>query len=152
MKRFCAVLTVLAVAAPAAALAGQSRQARQTTGVVYASVTHAEGRDLYVSGDFRDRVLGRGAIVYVTNVGDPNQQGSVEVLARRITIYTRSGSLAGTGRATQTVAGNQVTVTDGTFRLTSGTGAYRGRRMTGTFSGEQNQEGVYRFEYRGTLR
>ena len=151
MKRFCAVLTVLAVAVPTAALAGQSRQARQTSGVVYASVTHTEGRDVYVSGDFRDRVLGRGAIVYVTNVGDPNQQGTVEITARRLTIYTTNGSIRGTGKANQTTQGTNVTVTDGTYRLTRGTGAYRGMRFTGTFTG-QLTNGVYRFEYRGTIR
>ena len=125
---------------------------RKGSGVVYASVTHAEGKDLYVSGDFTDKILGRGAIVYITNVSNGPQQGSVLVKAKKITIYTARGTLTGTGSATQTTAAdNKVTVSDGQFSLTKGTGDLKGRTYTGTFSGDQTN-GVYKFTYTGTYR
>src|SRR3954469_10071555 len=75
---------------------------KKTSGVVYASANHAEGSDLYVSGDFNDKVLGRGAIVYVTRVSGTDQPGTVHVTAHKITLYTTKGSLSGPGAADQT--------------------------------------------------
>lgn len=139
---------LLAVSVPTSALGAA---ARKTSGVVYASVTHAEGSDLYVSGDFKDKILGRGGIVYITRVSAGQTEGSVLVKARKITIYTTNGSLTGTGSATQTVTGTTVAVTGGTFKLTKGTGKLKGHRLTGTFSGGQT-EGVYTFTYTGKYR
>ena len=150
MKRFLSAFTILILGVAGLASAVT---ARHTHGVAYASVTHTEGSNLYVSGDFKDSFLGRGAIVYVVTVSSGPQSGSFTVKARRVTIYTAKGSLTGTGKATQTVAPNNgpVTVSGGTFSLTRGTGAYAGHRFTGTFGGPQNN-GVYKFTYAGTYR
>ena len=147
MKKLIVVLAALAALVPAVAVAQSSRS---TSGTAYASGTHTEGSDLYVSGDLKDKILGRGAIVYVVNVR-PAADGAIAVNAKRITIYTKRGTLEGTGRATQTTQGENVTVTDGTFNLTKGTGGLRGRRMSGTFSGDL-RNGVYKFTYKATLR
>lgn len=139
---------LLAAAVPTTALGAA---ARKTSGVVYASVTHAEGSDLYVSGDFKDKLLGRGGIVYITRVSAGPTQGSFLVKARKITIYTTTGSLSGTGSATQTIAGDSVTVSGGKFTLTKGTGKLRGHTLKGTFAGTQTS-GVYKFDYSATYR
>jgi hypothetical protein len=141
-----ALLLTLAVAAPAAA-----QQARQTTGTVWAGANHSEGSVLFVSGDFRDRVLGRGAIVYQTTVRPDTAPGSVRITARRITLFSEQGTLTGTGAATQTTAPDgTATISDGTFSLTRGTGSLRGRRMRGTLTGTF-RDGVFTFQYRATL-
>jgi hypothetical protein len=139
---------LLAATIPTSALGAA---ARKTSGTVYASVTHAEGSDLYVSGDFKDKLLGRGGIVYTTRVSAGQTEGSFNVTARKITIYTTAGSLTGTGSATQTISADAVTVTGGKFKLTKGTGKLKGHRLTGTFSGDQ-VNGVYKFTYSATYR
>lgn len=131
--------------------AASAAPAKKTTGTVYASGTHVEGKDLYVSGDFKDSLLGRGAIVYVTqpNVSD---DGSVHVVAREITIYTTKGSLRGSGEADQTFnADGSSDVTGGTFSLTKGTGAYKGHEFSGKFDGTF-EDGVYTFKYKGIYK
>lgn len=147
MKKIIVIAAALAACVPTTAL-GQA--ARPTSGTVYASATHAEGEDLYVSGDLKDRVLGRGAIVYITRVSPGQAEGSIRVNARKITIYTPRGSLSGKGSATQTVQDGKVTVTDGKFSLTKGTGRLKGLKMSGTFSGDQ-ENGVYKFTYKGAI-
>jgi hypothetical protein len=156
MKKLLAVLSIMALALAGATVAGakSSRaKAKATTGVAYASVTHAEGKDLYVSGDFVDKVLGHGGIVYVTNVTSGEQQGEYKVSAKRITIYTTKGSLTGKGAATQKINSDGTSdVTDGTFLLTKGTGKYKGKTFKGTFSGKQASSGLYTFNYKATLK
>ena len=129
-----------------------AKPARDTSGVVYAGFTHIEGSDVYVSGDFKDKILGRGAIVYVTQVQTGPEVGTVLVEARKITIYTKRGSLSGSGQATQTIyADGNGAVTDGTFKLTKGTGKLKGHKLKGTFEGPF-EDGVYTFDYTGTYK
>lgn len=148
MSKTIALAAVLATCLTTTALGAA---ARSTSGTIYAHTTHVVGKDLYVSGDFKDKLLGPGAIVYITNPG-ANPDGSVLVKARKITIYFPSGTMSGVGQATQTIQGEAVTVSDGTFSLTKGTGKYKGRTLKGTFSGTQDKEGVYKFTYKGKLR
>ena len=134
------------------ATVAHAAKAKSTTGTVYAGVTHAEGKDLYVSGDLKDELLGRGAIVYVTRLGGTDEPGSFLVKARKLTIYTTKGTLTGTGQATQTIhPDGSTTVTDGTFDLTKGTGQYKGHTLEGTFDGTYD-EGVYTFDYEGKFK
>src|SRR6059058_1449635 len=116
MKRLLALLTlaVAAVAVTATALAAGSRA---DSGVVYAHTTHTEGKDLYVSGDLKDKLLGRGAIVYITRV--TNQQGTLHVTARKITAYFPGGTLVGSGSADQTITATKTTVKNGVANLTT---------------------------------
>jgi hypothetical protein len=128
-------------------------KAKQTSGVAYVSATHTEGKILFVSGDFKDKLLGRGGIVYQTTVRqDPNQAGTFLVTAKSITIFTTKGTLSGTGKGKQTVAQDgSISVSDGTFSLTKGTGAYKGHTMKGTFGGPQT-DGVYKFSYKAAYK
>jgi hypothetical protein len=139
------------IAGPAAAVASKPA-AKATSGTAWVSVTHAEGRDLYVAGDFKDKVLGRGTIVYVVRAS-PSDQPSTVSLKARVTISTTRGSFVGKGSGTQTVSpdGQTVTVTDGRFDLGRGTGAYRGRTFKGTFGGTF-ADGVYTYAYKATYR
>ncbi len=149
VRKFLVLIAVLVVSVSGVALA---KPARDTSGVVYAGVTHVEGSDVYVAGDFKDEILGRGAIVYVTEVQTGPQPSSVLIEAKRITIYTKRGSLSGTGQATQTFnADGTSTVSDGSFKLTKGTGKLKGHKLQGTFEGPF-ADGVYTFNYTGTYK
>lgn len=158
MKKLLAVLGIMALVFSGAAVAGAQggkakAKAKATSGVAYAGISHAEGKDLYVSGDFVDKLLGHGGIVYVTNVSNGQEQGEFVVKARKITIYTTKGSLTGKGSATQVIHDdNTAEVKDGVFKLDKGTGKYKGHTFKGTFSGPQNAQGLYTFSYTGTYK
>src|SRR4051794_34813420 len=123
MKR----LILLAAAVLCLTVAGVANAAtKKDSGTAWVGITHSEGSDLYVAGDVKDKVLGRGAIVYITTVSN-NGPGTFLVKARKITIYTPKGTLVGSGQATQNVAPDgSITVTDGTFNLTKGTQKLKG--------------------------
>ncbi len=88
----------------------------------------------------------------MTNVSGGGGNGSILVKAKRITIYTTKGSIRGKGQATQNFNPDGTsTVTDGTFSLTKGKGAYKGLQFSGKFDGTY-QDGVYTFDYKGLLR
>ena len=147
-RNFALLVLATVVALSGVALA---KDAEPTSGVVYAGITHEEGEDLYVAGEFKDDLLGRGAIVYITRVST-DDAGSILVKARKITVYTRKGSLTGKGQATQTFNDDGTsTITDGKFKLKKGTGAYRGNRFKGTFDGSF-EDGVYTFDYVGEFK
>ena len=146
----CSLVATVVVGVSGVAIA---KPARSTSGVIYASGNHVEGTDLYVSGDFKDKLLGRGAIVYVVQVASGPEPGSVLVKADKITIYTKKGSLTGTGQATQTFnADGTATISDGTFKLTKGTGAYKGHKLKGTFTGTQGTDFIFTFNYTGKYK
>jgi len=151
-RKLLLLAALLAVSVSGLALAKPAKQARKTSGVVWAGTTHVEGSDLYVAGDLKDKILGRGAIVYVTRVSTGEEPGSLLVKARKITIYTTRGSLRGKGQATQTInPDGTATVSDGTFNLKKGTGAYKGHKLKGTFDGTYEDD-VYTFNYKGKYR
>jgi hypothetical protein len=150
MKKLIAVIAILALSLTGAAFA--AKKAKQTSGVVYAGPTHAEGKDLYVSGDFKDKLLGRGAIVYVTQASSTQQAGVYNVTAKSVTLYTTKGTLTGTGSGVQTIhADGTSDVSNGKASLTTGTGAYKGHSLKVTFSGPY-KNGVYTFTYQGTYK
>jgi hypothetical protein len=158
MRKLVVLLGIMALVFSGAAVAGAKggkakAKATATSGVAYAGVSHAEGKDLYVSGDFVDKVLGHGAIVYITNVSAGEQQGEFRVDARKITIYTSKGTFVGKGGATQVIhEDGSVEVKDGTFALTKGTGKYKGHTFKGTFAGPQSAQGLYTFTYKGVIK
>ena len=119
----CAALLVIA---SLFALSGvvHAKAGEPTSGVVYAGVTHVEGDDLYVAGDFNDDLLGRGAIVYVTRVST-DHAGAILVEARKINIYTPKGSLTGKGSAVrESSQGSR-----GRLRQTAGGRPHQRRRL-----------------------
>jgi hypothetical protein len=150
MKRL--LMFICAMALVFSGVAVGATKGKKTSGTAWAYVTHAEGKDLFVSGDFKDKLLGHGGIVYVTRVTSGAAQGTFHVNAKRITIYTTKGSLSGSGSATQTITSNSSTVSDGKFLLNKGTGAYKGHTFTGTFSGPQSSNGEYTFTYKATFK
>ncbi len=142
------LIAVLAFGVGSSALA--KGKARSTSGVVYAGVTHQEGDDIFVAGDFKDKVLGTGAIVYVTKV--TADAGTIHVDAQKVTLYTTKGSMAGVGSADQTFnADGTSTISNGVVDLTKGTGAYAGHTFKGKFDGSF-ADGVYTFNYQAKFK
>ncbi len=41
---------------------------------------------------------------------------------------------------------------DGTYKLTKGTGAYKGHKLSGNFTGTFGTDGVYTFNYTGKYK
>lgn len=133
-------------------VASAAGKAKQTHGTAWVGVTHTVGKNhLTVAGDFVDSRLGKGAIVYVVKP-EPATSGGILIKAKRITIYTRRGSLEGKGQAIETLnPDGSGDVSDGKFSLTKGTGAYEGHTFKGTFDGSY-LDGVYTFEYDAVYR
>ncbi len=148
-RRLIAAVGVLAVGV--SGLAAAATKGQHTHGVAWVGITHTEGKNVYISGDFKDSKLGRGAIVYITRVGGSSKPGTFHVTASRVTLYTSAGSLQGTGAADEVITPSSVTVKNGTFSLTKGTGAYKGHTFNGKFGGPQKQ-GVYTFAYSAVYR
>ena len=147
--RVIATVAMLAVGVSGVAAAATKRE--QTHGVAWVTITHTAGQNHYIGGDFKDSKLGRGAIVYVSRVSATSTPGTFHVTAIKVTVYTTSGSLQGTGAADEVITPSSARVTNGTFYLTKGTGAYKGHTFKGTFGGPQKQ-GVYTFTYKAVYR
>jgi ABC-type Zn uptake system ZnuABC Zn-binding protein ZnuA len=149
--------TPVVLAATALALAGISSSvatgaaARSDSGTAWLGVTHSEGKILVVAGDFKDKILGKGAVVYRITASAATP-GTYDITSKDITLYTKKGSLSGTGSATETIdsAGNS-TVSNGHIKLNKGTGKLKGHSLVATFSGPL-QNGVYTFTYQGTYK
>src|SRR5947209_20602661 len=78
------------------------------TGTSYVSVVRQSGKTEYAAGYTFDSLRGQIAVSYVTSVG-PGGTGTVNVVGKRVTIWTPTGSLYGTGTATQNLATGAVT-------------------------------------------
>ena len=152
MKRLLILMSILALSVSGVALGASKGKVRNTSGVAYAGVTHVEGSDAFVSGDFKDSLLGRGAIVYITTISTTETAGEYHVDAHKITIYTTKGTLTGKGSGTEVIHDDgSAEVKDGVFNLKKGTGAYKGHSLSGTFGGPLNN-GVYKFTYAGKFK
>ena len=148
-RSLVAGVTVLALGV--SGLATAATKGEHTHGVAWVGVTHTQSKDVYISGDFKDSKLGRGAIVYITRAAGSSKPGTFHVVARKVTLYTTAGSLQGTGAGDEVITPSSVSVKNGTFSLTKGTGAYKGHTFKGTFAGPQKQ-GVYTFTYKAVYR
>jgi hypothetical protein len=99
-----------------------------------------------VAGVVRGRPIRRGAIVQrVSAVSPPGETTS------SFTIFTKSGTISGTGRSTRTPQPDGSVQAVGSRTVKSGTGAYKGAR------GRLRMEGVTRagistFRWTGTIR
>ncbi len=85
----------------------------------------------------------------------PSGTGStLKLTSKPVVLYTRTGSLTGTGSATLVVTGpSTATVKDGKLILTKGAGGQKGHSFVGTFSGSGNPTtGIYTFHYKGTYK
>lgn len=152
MRMLLLLVAVLAVGTAGVAPAKTGKPAKQTSGVAYVGITHSEGDEVFVSGDFNDELLGRGAIVYRTQLSTGPEPSTIVIEATKITIYTKKGSLSGKGQATQTLNPDGTgTLTDGSFKLKKGTGKYKGHKLIGTLEGTY-ADGVYTYNYEATYK
>jgi hypothetical protein len=145
------LVAAVAVAVGTSGVAAAATTGQPTHGVADVGITHTEGKNVYISDDFKDSLFGRGAIVYITRVAGASKPGTVHVISRQVTIYTTASSLQRTGAADEVITSSSTTVKNGTFFLTKGAGAYKGHTSKGTFSGPLSK-GVYTFTYSGVYR
>jgi hypothetical protein len=97
----------------------------------------AEGEVITTAGAFRGRPLGAGAIVQ--RVRPTPLPGGGETTQATFTIFTKRGSLSGTGRSTRTPQPDGTVAVTASRTITGGTGAYKdasGRlRLRGSSAG-----------------
>ncbi len=130
---------------------GPPTAAMHDSGKTWFSIVRTAGGIEYTAGIISDRALGNGAITYQLAVRS-GSAGTIDVTARRVTLYTKKGSLSGTATATIKAANtNQQTIT-GSLDLTRGTGSLRGDSLQANFSGTADlAKNLIQFDYRGTL-
>jgi hypothetical protein len=152
-------VTIAALGVAGSAL-GAAGGGKPTNGIVYVSQAPKPGPLVYDSGFLHDKVLGQGAVTFVTKaLASPN--GSITIKSKPVTIYTANGSLSGTGSGVLTITNKpnpgDATVTDGKLLLNHGTGRLAGHSLRATFSGTGNIGGAnapdyYTFRYKGVYR
>ena len=142
-------VSVVTVASVGAATKGKTKS---DSGTVFVGESHHVGSTLYEAGNFTSKVLGSGAALYTLKATGAN--GKVTVTAKHVTFYNGNGSLTGTGTATVTpTSATTATVTNGTFKLSHGTGALKGHSESGTFTGSGNPSTTeYVFHFTGTYK
>ncbi len=154
-----ALAAVLAVTAVGAGTVGAktSKKGKATSGTVYVAQTPQTNSSLeYLAGAGTDKVLGSVAITY-TIKASPKPNGSVKVTAKKVTLWTKTGTLSGTGSATLTVtntpAPGDAAVSNGVVNLTKGTGGQKGHTFKVKFTGTGSAvSGTYTFKYTGTYK
>lgn len=139
---------------------GASGRGTPTRGVAYVASVPKPGALVYDAGFMRDKVLGQGAVTFVTKaLASPS--GGIEIKSKPVTVYTPNGSLSGTGSALLTITNKprpgDTTVTNGKLLLNHGTGRLAGHSLRATFSGTGNIGGTnvpnyYTFRYKGVYR
>jgi hypothetical protein len=138
----------------ATALAATGKKGKADSGTSYVAVTHASGGFNYSAGNNTDMVLGAGAVTYKLKAMPIGTGTMLKLTANPVVLYTRTGSLTGTGSATLVITGpTTATVKDGKLVLKKGAGAQKGHSLVATFSGSGNPStGQYTFHYKGTYK
>lgn len=130
---------------------------KSTHGTVYIAQTpRSTTKLLYEAGNITDKVLGDCAITF-TIKPQGNSSGTVTANAIKVTLWTKKGSLTGTGGALLTITNSphalDVIVSKGKASLTKGTNGEKGHRFKITFTGSGNGgTGAYVFKYKGTYK
>ncbi len=146
------VAAIVATITVSAGTVAAKSAGRKDSGTLYITIVHQAGGLLYAAGLAQDRVMGPVAVVYTVSVR-PGGNGSFHITAKKVILYTRTGSISGTGSATQTVTSSSDTVSGGKLNLTHGAGGQAGHSFAGTFSGTYDSKaGAYTFHYSGTYR
>jgi hypothetical protein len=148
-----AIAAIVTTGAVAATGTGTPTYTYQDSGTIYASInnTNAKGTE-FTSGNMFSRHFGHVAITYDLKALPSNVPGVIRVTATNVVLYTRRGSLSGTGSATLTISGNQQTVSNGRLVLDHGVGSMAGFSYEGTFTGSANlQANVIRFDFKTLL-
>jgi hypothetical protein len=146
------VLGVGAVLASGAAAVG-ARAGKPDKGVIYFAETHNANGITYAAGNGTDSLFGTEAVTYAIKTA-PTQTGAVQVTARPVTTWTKTGTLTGTATATLTVGANgKATLTNGKVSETMGTGTLKGHSFTATYTGSGDATtGTYQIAYKGIFK
>jgi hypothetical protein len=153
----CAIVAIVAIAINAIS-AGASSRGTKTSGTFYVAVTPQFKNGIeYVAGGGTDKLLGSIAETFTIKPLASTKPSTVIAKAIKVTLWTSTGTLTGTGSATLTITGmpkaGDATVSGGKVSLTSGTGAQKGHSFVGTFTGTGNAvSGDYTFNYKGTYK
>jgi hypothetical protein len=143
-----------ALVALAPATVGAKTTGRPDSGVLYVAITHTVGSTNYLAGNAADKILGSSAVLYTAKVGTGSTPGTFKVTANPVTVFTKTGSLSGTGSATLIVnTDGTVTFTDGKLTLAKGADGQKGHRFVGTFMGSgKSATGPFVYDYKGIYR
>jgi hypothetical protein len=140
------------------AIASAGGAGKRDTGTAYIGLTSRSTKTLlYPAGFITDKVLGNGAVTYTLKPLAGTAPSTVKVKALKVTTWTTTGSLSGTGSATLTITNKpkagDATVSAGKLNLTHGTGGQTGHSLVGTFTGNGNvSSGQYVFHYKATYK
>jgi hypothetical protein len=135
----------------ASAGAKPSTKGKKDSGTAYVSIVHTVGSTEYAAGYTFDKLFGQTATTYVTSVRNGPATGTVVVTVKRLTLYTSTGTLYGTGSAVENLATGDVT--DGKIDVTHGTGAQKGHTFIGTLTGSEDAKtAIFTFNYTGTYK
>jgi hypothetical protein len=145
MKRYLAVLAIVAVAVVPATALGAAKQKHKLN-------TTLTGADLYNIGPVfttaalaTDPAIGRGAAIVTVNITSP--------ATIKGTVFYPGGSLTTKGSITIGPAdANGRTSTTGSGKITAGTGKYHGATGSITFTGTQDASGHYKVAVTGTAK
>jgi hypothetical protein len=158
-RRAFGVAVVIAVVGGASSAIGAAGSAgTPTSGTAYVGQVPHPGSLVYDSGFNYDKVLGPGSITFVIKALPGGAKGTIAVKAKVVTLWTKRGSLSGTGSAILTITNalepGAATIRNGKLLLNRGTGGMAGHSFRGTFTGmgtitHPNQ---YIFHYKGVYR
>jgi hypothetical protein len=157
------IATGLAISVAAGSIAGGALAAgggggQKTSGTAYIGPTPKSSKNLLYDAGFNvDKVLGNGAITYTIKPLASTKPGTLTAKAQKVTLWTSTGSLTGTGTATVTITNKpdqgDATVSGGKLKLNRGSGGQAGHSLVATFSGKGNVDsGQYIFKYKGTYK
>lgn len=148
-RRILALVAVLAlglVGLATTAAAKRKPKAKADHGTIRAAPTSAKGKVITFAGQYGEKgPIGSGAILLHVRTS-PDSSGATKDNAK-ITVYTKRGSLSGSGSALQVGA----KLNKGKFTLKKGTGAYKGWKETGTFRGSVAGSGVLTLKFKGKV-
>ena len=145
----CAV--AIGLVAATTATVGAKGKGRADSGTIYAATTHTVGNTQYVAGDYTDKVLGGGAVTFRNTVSGGTTPGTFKG-SGPVTVFTKTGSLQGSTSETVIVnPDGSATFSNGTVKLTKGSGGQKGHSFIGTFTGTaKTAAGPYTFNFKGT--
>jgi hypothetical protein len=152
----CVPIATAAVAI-SAATSGAASGAKHTSGTFYIAQTPLQKAGiLYVAGEGTDKAVGPDAITFTIKPLS-NPSGTITAKAIKVTLWTKDGTLTGTGSATLTITNSpksgDLTASNGVVSLTKGTGGQVGHTFKVNFTGTGNiATGLYTFKYTGTYK
>ncbi len=151
-----AIASVLGTAAlfalGASAFAAASK-GRADTGTSYVAITRTAGGFDFIAGTNSDTLFGAGAVTFKLETSAASTPGTFSLTAKRVVLFTNTGTLTGTGSSTVIASANgSTTITNGKLNLTKGTGRQTGHTFVGTFTGSGTAAGRYVFHYKGTYK